>query len=46
MLKKNHLHPIDNLFATNEEKNITLKNFLEEICYLKNDIARQAKIFL
>ena len=30
MLEKNHLHPIDNLFATNEEKNITLKNFLEE----------------
>ena len=30
MLKKNHLHPKDNLFATNEEKNITIKKCLEE----------------
>ena len=30
MLEKNHLHPIDNLFAANEEKNITIKNCLEE----------------
>ena len=30
MSEKNHLHRIDNLFAANEEKNITIKNFLEE----------------
>ena len=30
MLKKNHLHPIDNLFGTNEEKNIKIKNCLEK----------------
>ena len=31
MLEKNHLQPIDNyLFAANEEKNITIKNCLEE----------------
>ena len=30
MIKKNHLHQIDDLFKANEEKNITIKNFLEE----------------
>ena len=30
MIKKNHLHQIDYLFKANEEKNITIKNFLEE----------------
>ena len=30
MSEKNHLHRIDNLFAANEEKNITIKNCLEE----------------
>ena len=30
MIKKNHLQQIDNLFKANEEKNITIKNCLEE----------------
>ena len=30
MIKNNHLHQIDYLFKANEEKNITIKNFLEE----------------
>ena len=30
LIKKNHLHQIDDLFKANEEKNITIKNCLEE----------------
>ena len=30
MIKKNHLYQIDDLFKANEEKNITIKNCLEE----------------
>ena len=30
MIKNNHLHQIDYLFKANEEKNITIKNCLEE----------------
>ena len=30
MIKKNHLHQIDDLFKANEEKNIKIKNCLEE----------------
>ena len=30
MIKKNHLHQIDDLFKANKEKNITIKNCLEE----------------
>ena len=30
MIKKNHLHQIDDLFKANEEKKITIKNCLEE----------------
>ena len=30
MIKKNHLHQIDDLFKANEKKNITIKNCLEE----------------
>ena len=30
MIKKNHLHQIDDLFKANEEKNITIKNCLDE----------------
>ena len=30
MIKKNHLHQIDDLFEANEEKNITIKNCLAE----------------
>ena len=30
MIKKNNLHQIDDLFKANEEKNITIKNCLEE----------------
>ena len=30
MKKNNHLHQIDYLFKANEEKNITIKNCLEE----------------
>ena len=30
MIKKNHLHQIDDLFEANEEKKITIKNCLAE----------------
>jgi hypothetical protein len=30
VIKKNHLHQIDDLFKANEEKNITIKNYWEE----------------
>ena len=30
MIKKNHLHQIDDLFKANEKNNITVKNCLEE----------------
>ena len=30
MIKKNHLHQIDDLFKANEKKNITIKKCLEE----------------
>ena len=30
MIKKNHLHQIDDLFKANEEKKITITNCLEE----------------
>ena len=30
VIKKNHFHLIDDLFKANEEKNITIKNCLEE----------------
>jgi len=30
IIKKNHLHQIDDLFKANEKKNITIKNCLEE----------------
>ena len=30
MIENNNLNRIDNLFEANEEKNITIKNFLEE----------------
>ena len=30
IIKKNHLHQIDDLFKANEEKNIKIKNCLEE----------------
>ena len=30
MIKKNHLHEIDDLSLANEEKNITIKNCLKE----------------
>jgi len=30
MIKKNHLHKIDDLFKANEEKKITITNCLEE----------------
>ena len=30
MIKKNHLHQIDDLFKANEEKKIRIKKFLEE----------------
>ena len=30
MIKKNHLHQIDDLFKADEEKNLTIKNCMEE----------------
>ena len=46
MIKKNHLHQIDDLFKANEEKNITIKNCLEEDLLSQNDITHLAKNFL
>ena len=45
MIKKNHLHQIDDLFKANEEKNITIKNCLEEDLLSQNDITHLAKKF-
>ena len=30
MIKKNHLHQIDDLFKADEEENLTIKNCIEE----------------
>ena len=46
MIKKIHLHQIDDLFKAHEEKNITIKNCLEEDLLSQNDIAHLAKNFL
>ena len=46
MIKKNHLHQIDDLFKAKEEKNITIKNCLEEDLLSQNDITHLAKNFL
>ena len=45
VIKKNHLHKIDDLFKANEEKNITIKIIGKKIYYLKNHIAHLIKNF-
>ena len=45
MIKKNHLHQKDDLFKANEEKNITIKNCLEEDLLSQKRYCSSSKIF-
>ncbi len=45
MIKKNHLHQIDDLFKVNEKKNITIKNCLEEDLLSQKQYCSSSKNF-
>ena len=45
MLKKNHLHQIDDLFKANEKNNITVKNCLEEDLLSQKQYCSSSKNF-
>ena len=45
MIKKNHLHQIDDLFKANEEKNIKIKNCLEENLLSQKQYCSSSKNF-
>ena len=45
MIKKNHLHQIDDLFKANEKKNITIKNCLEEDLLSQKQYCSSSKNF-
>ena len=46
MIKKNHLHQIDDLFKANEKKNITIKNCLEEDLLSQKQYCSPSKNFI
>tara|TARA_B100000123_G_C25661024_1_gene397669 strand:- start:617 stop:865 length:249 start_codon:yes stop_codon:yes gene_type:complete len=45
MIKKNHLHQIDDLFKANEKNNITIKNCLEEDLLSQKQYCSSSKNF-
>jgi len=45
MIKKNHLHQIDDLFQANEKNNITIKNCLEEDLLSQKQYCSSSKNF-
>ena len=45
MIKKNHLHPIDDLFKANKKNNITIKNCLEEDLLSQKQYCSSSKNF-
>ena len=45
VIRKNHLHQIDDLFKANEEKNITIKNYWEEDLLSQKPYCSSNKIF-
>ena len=45
MIKKNHLHQIDDLFKANEEKNIKIKNCWEEDLLFQKKYCSYSKNF-